>query len=533
MMRGVLLHIILLLAKATLSCQAQTGVYLPPGADIAVHKTDTVAIFSDLKNEGNFGSLKGAVINFYGRKWENGSEALLPDENYYDHTDLQNTGGYFRFLQVNGINTGAQYIYGGYSASAHAGASFPNLSIANRNGVQLEDLSDVKVRHTLHFDVGNVSLNGWNLVVGEQYPGNITGYSERGFVITGTQPGGGFLYREQVSAADSLVVFPMGAAADSYSPMALKNDGNVPVDIHARVFDSVFNSAISGKTNGPGYVQKTWNIMQDAPAKNNMTVWLQYNLQDEGATYAANRDSSFVTHFSAISGWDSLPPSRQLARGTLSTATLQSPAYMNRRVFSGGLQSNAYLSLSAHNNPALAVNLIFEANRQSMRWVDVRWRTTREQQVHRYELQRRRASEDSFRTVARIAPHNFYGNSNMQQTYHYNDDNLYDNWTYYRLKISGRDGSIVYSDVRKVPWLIQINVFPNPSNGNFNVTIFGIQHQLRMVMYDMAGRQQGNWLLSGNAHISRTGLPAGMYVLTFYDTENNNAVVNNIKIEIF
>jgi hypothetical protein len=54
-----------------------------------------------------------------------------------------------------------------------------------------------------------------------------------------------------------------------------------------------------------------------------------------------------------------------------------------------------------------------------------------------------------------------------------------------------------------------------------------------MVMSDMTGREQGSWLLTGNDRISRPGLPAGIYILTFYDTGNNNTVVNNIKIEIF
>jgi len=532
MMRRAILHIACFLLTAALPARAQTGVYLAPGADIAVHKADTVAIFSDVRNEGRFGSLEGAVINFYGTKWENGNDAQLPDENNYNNTSLQHTGGWFRFLQAKGINMGAQLIYGGYSASAKAGASFPNLSVENKNGVQLEDLSDLKIRHTLHFESGHLSLTGWNLVIGERYPGNITGYSEKSFVITGTEPGGGFLYREHVSASDSLVVFPIGSAENSYSPMALRNNGPTPVDVHTRVFDSVYHNAISGQVNGTDYVRKTWNIQQDGDVKNDMTVWLQYNRQDEGEGYAMLRDSSFVSHFS-LQGWDTLPPSRHLGKGTLTTAATSSAAYMNRRSFSNGLETNAYLSVTAHNDPGAAVSVFFDAQRQSRRWVDVHWRTTKEKNLLRFELQRRREAEDSFYTVARIAPHNFYGNSNTLQQYHYNDDNECEQWTYYRLKILGRDGSIIYSDIRKVPWLMEIKAFPNPSNGNFNVTLYGISHKLRMVMYDMTGREQGSWMLTGNDRISRPNLPAGIYILTFYDTENNNTVVNNIKIEIF
>jgi hypothetical protein len=258
------------------------------------------------------------------------------------------------------------------------------------------------------------------------------------------------------------VVFPIGSAENSYSPVALKNNGNAPVDVHARVFDSVYHNAISGQVNGIDYVRKTWNIQQGAAIRNDMTVWLQYNRQNEGDAYAAIRDSSYVTHFS-VNGWDSLQPSRMLGKSSLTTGAQTSAAFMNCRTFDNGLETNAYLSVTARKDPGAAVSVFFEASRYTRRWVDVRWRTTMEKNLQRYELQRRRETEDTFYTVARIAPHNFYGNSNTLQQYHYNDDNEYGNWTYYRLKILGRDGSIVYSDIRKVPSLIEIKAFPNPA----------------------------------------------------------------------
>ncbi|PSL43017.1 putative secreted protein (Por secretion system target) [Chitinophaga niastensis] len=528
-MRIFILHITAWLLIGSRICLAQTGVYVPPGGNISVHKHDTVAIFSDVKNDGRFGSLKGGVVNFYGSKWENSNDAALPDENDYNNSHLKNMGGNFRFLQVKGINVGAQHIYGGYSVSAGAGASFPNLSIGNKNGIHLDDLSDLKVRHTLNFETGHLLLNGWNVVVGDGYAGNITGYSDKGFVVTGTQPGGGFLYREQISAADSMVVLPIGTTTDSYSPMALKNNGNTPKDMHARVFDSVYQYALSGSTNATDYVLKTWHI---GGALKDVTVLVQHKGEDEGAVFSADRDSSYITRYVSGIGWDTLPPAGMVTPGTLTSGAPLRNSYINNRTFNDVSEANTYLSVATYKKPGSDVALFFEAYRETIRWVGTHWRTTKELNLDHYELQRRREVEDSFYTVAHIAPHSLNGTSIGALDYNYRDDDLYDNWTYYRLKIFGRDGKIFYSAIRQVPWLIKVTVSPNPNDGNFRITLFGIHHKLHMVMHDVAGRERDNRIISGDTSISKTDLPAGIYILTFYDTEQSNQVVQSVKVVI-
>ena len=532
-MRISILHIAAwLLLTGVHLCTAQTGVYIPPGASISVHAQDTLAIFSDVKNDGRFGSLKGGVINFYGNKWENSNDAALPDENDYNNSSLQYMGGTFRFLQVKGINTGAQHIYGGYSASARSGASFPNLSIGNSNGIYLDDLSDLKVRHQLNFETGHLLLNGWNLVVGNNYPGNITGYSGKGFVVTGTQPGGGFLYREHISAADSLVILPIGTNIGSYSPMALKNNSNTPIDLHARVFDSVYQYGLSGNTNATDYVLKTWNIRLDAGTWQDVSVLLQHMEQDEGAAFSPYRDSSYITRYVDGVGWDTLPPSGVFSPGVLSSGAPLRNSYINHRAFHDGVPANTYLSVATYNQQGSDVALFFEAHRETIRWVGTHWRTTKEINLDHYELQRRREVEDSFYTVARIAPHSLNGTSNGALDYNYRDDDLYDNWTYYRLKIFGRDGKIFYSAIRPVPWVVQITISPNPNDGNFRVTMFGIHHKLRMVIHDVAGRERDSRIITGDTIVSKTDLPAGLYIVNFYDAEESDKKVLSTKMVV-
>jgi hypothetical protein len=531
-MRIFIFHMATWLLTGSSICFAQMGVYVPPGGIVCVHAQDTLAIFSDVKNEGQFGSLKGGVINFHGSKWENSNDAALPDENDYNNSSLPYMGGTFRFLQVKGINTGAQHIYGGYSASAKSGASFPNLSIGNSNGVYLDDLSDLKVRHQLNFETGHLLLNGWNLIVGNNYPGNITGYSSKGFIVTGTQPGGGFLYREHISAADSMVILPIGTSTSSYSPMALSNNSNAPIDLHGRVFDSVYQYGISGSTNATDYVVKTWQIGLDAGTWQDVHVLLQHMDQDEGAAFSANRDSSYITRYVEGIGWDTLPPSGVVNPGTLTSGVPLRNSYINNRNFHDGTPGNTYLSVATYNKPGSDVALFFEAHRETIRWVGTHWRTTKELNLDHYELQRRREEEDSFYTVARIAPHSLNGTSIGALDYNYRDDDLYDNWTYYRLKIFGRDGKIFFSAIRPVPWLVQITISPNPNDGNFKITIFGIRHKLRMVIHDVVGRERDSRIISGDTLISKADLPAGLYILTFYDTEESNQKVFSSKVVI-
>ncbi|TWF39653.1 putative secreted protein (Por secretion system target) [Chitinophaga polysaccharea] len=532
-MRWFTLHMITCLLTGTQLCLAQTGVYVPPGGNIGVHAHDTVAIFSDVKNEGRFGSLKGSVINFYGSKWENSNDAALPDENDYNNTHQSNMGGTFRFLQVKGINIGVQHIYGGYSASGSTGASFPNLSIGNSNNIHLDDLSDLKVRYNLNFETGRLLLNGWNLVVGNGDPGTITGYSNKAFVVTGSQPAGGFLFREQVTPANDMVVYPVGSTTDSYSPITVKSNSSAPKTIQARVFDNVYQYGLSGDMNTSGYTLKTWHVKQDSGALNNVTVLLQHPEESETPAFSINRDSSYVTRLAGGVAWDTTAPSGVVAPGTLTTGAALRNNYINNRTFGDGGEVNTFLSLASFNKVTSDVALFFEAYRETIRWVGTHWRTTKELNLDHYELQRHRENEDSFYTVARIAPHSLNGTSIGALDYNYRDDDEYDNWTYYRLKIYGRDGKIFYSAIKKVPWLIEITISPNPNNGNFTVNLVGIHHKLRMVTHDVLGRERDNRLLTSNhTFVSKSDLPAGLYILTFYDTEDSDRVVMTAKMVV-
>jgi hypothetical protein len=518
-------------AVLLITCEsyAQTGVSIPANADIMAHKTDTIAIFSDVQNHGRFGSVKGAVIMFFGQKWKNDETALLTDEHDYNDT-VAGYGGTFRFMQQG---TAPQYIYGAYNASARNGPSFPNISINNPFGVYLDDLSDLKVRNTLNFENGHLHLNGWNLVVGNLSPGIISGYSDKRFIVTGTNVGGGFLYREHITPQDKQVIFPIGTKEGSYSPLALQNLEFTSEDFSARVFDNVYRNATSGNMLSGNNVLKTWNLANSANSSN-VFVWLQHEAKDEGPAFTLLREFSYISLHRNPGGWDTIPPGTVENPGKLTAGPLSLSSYTNTRTFPGGLGSNVYFAKSALFIPRAIISLGFNAFRISLRMVETNWAASREVNILQYELQRRRENEDSFYTVKIVPPKTPRGVVNASvQYYTVPDDNFYDNWSYYRLKILGLDGLITYSETKKVPWSYEIKVSPNPNNGLFYVSLYGLHKTVRMEMYDIAGRLHNSRILTeSNTRIQMSRLPAGSYVLVFYDMEDRSKVLDRKQIII-
>jgi hypothetical protein len=504
--------------------------YVPKNGQIFVHAPDTTSLFSNVLNDGSIGSEKGAVVDFQGTKWENNSGSQMPDESAAG-TGITGTGGTFRFL-LSPYNSGTQYVLGGYNVSVKSGASFPNISIENSAGVGLEDLSDLQVRHNLNFRAGNLYLNGWNTVVGYQDPGTITGYSPRSFIVTGTTVEGGYLYRSAVTDADSTLMFPVGTYDSSYSPAAIQYHGTVPTDIHARVYDSVFAQTVSGITNDTSYVLKTWDMGEDVNGAGSTDVWLQHELNDEGILFPFFRDSSYISKYNT-SGWDFVMPTGVANPGTFTTGGPLTDSYINHRLLSYGLGKTSFLSVSTeiYSSVPSAVDLIyFEAVRTTIRWVQTYWRTQMERNIKQFILYRRRQDETVYTPIDTVASQAVGGYSNSLLYYSFLDDDYYDNWTYYQLKIVGIDGRIFYSPVRKVPWFIEVDVTPNPSNGHFKIHIFGVHHELHFAVVDVTGRRLANYTIYHDDVVDINGLADGIYFIVFYDPTQNDAVITTKKV---
>lgn len=502
---------------------AQQGIYIPADGKVCLTGVLPVSFYQDTKNDGFLATNSGATLWFFGKQWTNGTAATLNNGS--------GKGGIFRFAGNNPLNTtiGRQLLYGGYNTASSSGASFPNLTVDNSDGIELGDLNDTKVRTNLHFNSGHIYLNGWNLVVGDGDPGSITGYSDKSYVVTGSGTAGGYLYREKMNAAAGKVVFPIGTNAASYSPVSVDYSGTDD-DIRARVFDNVFQQAITGAAFLDTFLYKTWNIGTRNGGTSSATLTFQHKDSEEQAAYAANRNNSVLNRYTN-NKWGEMP-FQQLAitGGDLTSPGLQGNT-MHTQQGVANIGKEEYFSKSTRNvTPGKQVLFVrFYAERISWEHVETFFTTQQERNVNYFVLERRFENQTSFSTAAQMPSKGVNGNSRGTLNYYYLDKNDFDGWTYYRVKVVLRDGSIEYSEIRAVPPMKKIEIFPNPNYGNFKVRVRGYRAPMILHITNVWGQVVRQYRVQSEGVIDITNIAAATYFVVLYE-EGTNAVTYRGKV---
>ncbi|MBV7532913.1 T9SS type A sorting domain-containing protein [Chitinophaga sp. sic0106] len=522
--------ILFLLSCLHLRSSAQDGLYIPEGGVVWLYNNTQVGIFNSMINNGVLGSNPGSTFYILGKRWTNGTNAKLPDESA---DGVSGVGGNFLFSSLNPIlgDVGQQTIFGNYNIAAKQGTSFPNMEVNNGKGIILDDLSDLKVRGTLHFTSGKIYLNGWNLMVGEKTPGVISGYTDSRYIVTGNTFAGGYLYRSAITSTANRVVFPVGSADNAYSPAAVLLDGGAKDNFGIRVFDSVYTVAIGGSTYRDSFVNKTWNIVRTDNSGGKATVILQHMDASEMTSYIGARDSSFITRF-GVTGWDKLTviPFKPQA-GNLSTTTMLQPATMHMREFTD-LGNTTYFAKTILNvKISPAIFLVFEASRVSPALAQLDWTTSREVNNLQFEVERRYEKDEAFTTIGVVPTKAVNGTSVNPLSYTFNDPNDYDDNTYYRIKATAKDGTVTYSEIKVVPPVFSIQVYPNPNRGNFHVKIRGLNNDMLLKMYDTWGQYLREYKVRKDADIQITHMPAGTYFLVLYNQQTEQKV-KTIKVVV-
>lgn len=517
------IYSIILCCLLSLTAAAQQGFYIPAGGQAWIGSNKPVAVFCDVQHNGILGSNPNAILDFLGRQWNNGNNATLPDESA---DGLSGTGGTFFFMS----GTGQQLVYGNYNVSTKSGTSFPNLTLNNTGGLLLADLSDLKIRRTLGFNTGLIYLNGWNLSVGQQNPGSITGYSDKAFVVTGADVSGGRLYREQVGSADGKVVFPVGTTDDNYAPAAIENAGNT-MDFNVRVFDSVYTAAITGPIINPPHVTQTWNVGHDGGASGDVNLWLQHFNLREGDLYAASRDNGYISRYIAP-GYDSLGAVPSLGQsGTLTQGAALPEATLHHRNFTA-LGNEEYFTKSVVDGTGAPADLVFNAWRIDENLVHTEWRTSQERNNKYFSLQRRLENEKDFREVATVATKAPGGNSSHRLDYDYQDNNDYDDWSYYRVKAVSKAGKETFSAIKAVPPMVSVTVFPNPNRGQFEVKLRGIHHVVTLRLINVWGQTVREYNFQNDTDVQVKNLAKATYLLVLYDQPTSRVIYTTKVIVI-
>ena len=496
---------------------SQSGFYIPQQGKI-YFAGDTATILSNVINHGNFGIGNKATINFKGQTWQNDPLSRITDETS-GGAGVAGQGGIVRFM----ADTGRQRLVGGYNAATKAGPVFANLHLVNPFGVELTE-SSAKVWQEVKFAKGHFYLNNQAFVIGHQQPGRITGYDSTRFFVTGVNGTGSWLIRENVSALNGQVVFPVGTTSLAYTPAALRSRVMRGDDFYASVMDGVKTNGLSGNSLADISVNKTWQIgKRYFPGEDEVELSLQHLNADEGPQFYLNRNRSYVSQY-LNNKWDEGSPQVLPAPGSLTTSTIQRSSGVNTRTIKASLSSLSYFTKFASKGELsnLRTNIIFGAYRTGAYIVRVNWQTKPEINVKRFVVERKRTNEPAFVPIDSLASLAVNGFSTNYLNYGINDNNSYRGITFYKLKIVGYNDSSYYLPmvaVRGVSLDVAIGLWPNPTAGKFSIIVSGhvasyvvIHNSLGQLMWkeEVAGRNvielQGHQFAAGIYYVSILGM---------------------------
>ncbi len=109
------------------------------------------------------------------------------------------------------------------------------------------------------------------------------------------------------------------------------------------------------------------------------------------------------------------------------------------------------------------------------------------------------------------------GNSNAMKDYSFTDPGSYTDLSYYRLKQTDYDGKFEYTSIISISnckdVITQFDIYPNPSNGAFNLIYKGNKDQIQSVsIYNVCGEKVYN-LESYKSDFDLSDKPEGLYFI--------------------
>jgi len=321
---------------------SQEAIHTFSGTNIFIADKEPVALFGNFNHQTTLFSTKKSQIIFMGEKWINQPGSKLLDEN----GNVNSVNGAtieFRTTQLFNNTFRKQSINSYYSAAAMNGPSFANLIINNPDGVQLE--SDINITSSLSFQSGHLYLSGKTAVLGNDTgTAAILGYHHKSFVVTGETPGGSHLMMRNMKK-EKEYVFPMGERDDQfyYHPVKLMAKDQTE-DMSATVFMGTYTAATTGSALRDSTINTTWHFEKKRSTPNHFTMSLQHNLPNEGQSFAAKKENSYVGMFQNGS-WKAVPLSTPSSMpGNITTSTPIGHAVVNSASFEVNGTTQFYLS---------------------------------------------------------------------------------------------------------------------------------------------------------------------------------------------
>lgn len=336
------------------------------------------------------------------------------------NTDWSTVGNWNSPCAVPG--TGDTVIISGSVAtpSSVPAVTLSRLVLNNAGGLTLG--GTVVITGSLDLTQGHITLGDNDLEIGAAAA--ITGGAASSFVITS---GTGVLRQAGVGsgARSGAVLFPVGAASNSYTPLTVTNAGTADA-IAVRVDDEVRSGGTTGSVLVTDVVARTWFITEGTAGGSNATLLFQWNASDEATSF--DRSVCFVAHHDGAS-WNPLGP--------LGAASGGGPWQRSAT----GVTTFSPFAIGDIASP-LPVDLrLFTAEHRDGA-VHLGWRTEHERGFAGFALERRTMDDDGWAQIGFVAA---TGSDGHGATYQFVDTPPAGGSWSYRLRMVDLDGRVEYS----------------------------------------------------------------------------------------
>jgi len=477
--------------------------------------------------------------------------------------DAINSGSGSAFVIDPGTNGSTRLK--GASAQNIYGFTFYDLLINNASGADLH--GNIIIEDNLDFEVGNFTLNNWNLTiktgaagVGTHTPGGAIGLAlsdnestydstydgTDGFVVMNNGFSGGYLIRD-VDNTSGLALFPIGDGTGEYTPLTLTSNNATPTQVSIRVGNSLLDGKNPQNSVSTDAVILTWDISTAADRTFYITTdWgnggnsnLPSQVDDEGGGFSELHDFvSYRANQTAGTKWNPLGSTSGAAATPVGTNGVNNGSgdggEYSLAAAQGVLFTHAntdWFVATGDNASALPVSLLTFGAQYQDGHVNLNWTTASEQNNAYFDVERS-TDAASWTTIGQVQGH---GTSNVMNSY-VDIDNLAgvvpSGTLYYRLKQVDFNGAFTYSMIRSVDLSNPgpaLAMYPNPTSNTLNINWTSATDDdavLRLI--NMSGVSVYQQTVSGKGMIQRqidmSLLPSGVYYLQVIS--NNGSTVN-------
>jgi hypothetical protein len=410
------------------------------------------------------------------------------------HGNLNYTGGSFTTNSTSSLQftgTSQQQLLGSTALVV------TNMLINNSAGVVTS--KPINVSATLSLNNGHLYTNN-NTVTAN----NISGASASSFIITGDALNvpsniGGLAMPFNVGETKT---FPIGTSPGNFNPATLRLASGPSETFTLRMENGVPAGATSALS-----VQKTWQITETIAGGNEADITLQWNTNQEGATFNRNacgiiksNGTNIVNTGYAIQSGAAVNVAANTYQRTTNGVTSFSP---------WGVTSDVVIL------PIFLTTFTLEKTTSNNSWL--KWEITNNSTPAWFEVQR---SYDGsfFTTLKRI-------DKNSSNKYNWIDEEKYTRTVYYRLILVDITGQQKFSNILRASMQTEtaLTIFPIPVKDVLTAEIVtNKSRQVKISVIDMAGKicsTQFQEVLKGqnNFSINTAHLSSGQYQLIVID----------------